>query len=171
MILAVMVVNNFGRGRLLKFYSQRTAEQQQQVVKDLFNVLSARTDGLSNFVDASKWFAPGTRVVYRQYATLYFCVAIDASESELGMLDFIQVFVEVLDRHFKNVCELDVIFNSEQVHWILDEMITGGLVLETNIQDILDAVESQARLARQSGDSVLGAAPPAAAGRPPGPPT
>ena len=27
MILAVMVVNNFGRGRLLKFYSQRTAEQ------------------------------------------------------------------------------------------------------------------------------------------------
>ena len=87
------------------------------------------------------------------------------------MLDFIQVFVEVLDRHFKNVCELDVIFNSEQVHWILDEMITGGLVLETNIQDILDAVESQARLARQSGDSVLGAAPPAAAGRPPGPTT
>ena len=150
MILAVMVVNNFGRGRLLKFYSQRTAEQQQQVVKDLFNVLSARTDGLSNFVDGSKWFEPGTRVVYRQYATLYFCVAIDASESELGMLDFIQVFVEVLDRHFKNVCELDVIFNSEQVHWILDEMITGGLVLETNIQDILDAVESQALLARQS---------------------
>ena len=43
--------------------------------------------------------------------------------------------------------------------------------LETNIQDILDAVESQARLARQSGDSVLGAAPPAAAGRPPGPTT
>ena len=70
MILAVMVVNNFGRGRLLKFYSQRTAEQQQQVVKDLFNVLSARTDGLSNFVDASKWFEPDTRVVYRQYATL-----------------------------------------------------------------------------------------------------
>ena len=32
MILAVMVVNNFGRGRLLKFYSQRTAEPQQQVV-------------------------------------------------------------------------------------------------------------------------------------------
>ena len=172
MILAVMVVNNFGRGRLLKFYSQRTAEQQQQVVKDLFNVLSARTDGLSveRPSRASKC-ARGTRVVYRQYATLYFCVAIDASEIELGMLDFIQVFVEVLDRHFKNVCELDVIFNSEQVHWILDEMITGGLVLETNIQDILDAVESQARLARQSGDSVLGAAPPAAAGRPPGPTT
>ena len=40
MILAVMVVNNFGRGRLLKFYSQRTAEQQQQVVKDLFNKMT-----------------------------------------------------------------------------------------------------------------------------------
>ena len=25
-----------------------------------------------------------------------------------------QVMVEVLDRHFRNVCELDIIFNSDQ---------------------------------------------------------
>ena len=42
-----------------------------------------------------------------------------------------QVLVEVLDRHFRNVCELDLIFNSDQVHWVVDEMIVGGLVVET----------------------------------------
>mgnify|MGYP000064518165 CR=1 FL=1 len=29
------------------------------------------------------------------------------------MLDLIQVFVEALDACFKNVCELDIVFNSE----------------------------------------------------------
>ena len=110
--------------------------------------------------------------------------------------------VEALDRNFKNVCELDIIFNVEQVqyvsqsfpsaphtaplcwafgpsievvlscrevvecdgvrlryllgylltaqvHWVVDEMVVGGMVAETNMNDILDAVESQARLARQ----------------------
>jgi len=57
--------------------------------------------------------------------------------------------VEALDRNFKNVCELDIIFNVEQVHWVVDEMVVGGMVAETNMNDILDAVDSQARLARQ----------------------
>ena len=38
---------------------------------------------------------------------------------------------------------------TEQVHWVVDEMVVGGMVAETNMNDILDAVESQARLARQ----------------------
>ena len=50
---------------------------------------------------------------YRHYATLYFVFAVDHSESQLGILDLIQVFVESLDNCFKNVCELDIIFNSE----------------------------------------------------------
>lgn len=42
-----------------------------------------------------------------------FCV--DSSESELGILDLIQVFVETLDRCFENVCELDLIFHVDKV--------------------------------------------------------
>jgi AP-3 complex subunit sigma len=36
--------------------------------------------------DGDKW-----RVVYRNYATLYFVFVVDAAESELGVLDLIQV--------------------------------------------------------------------------------
>lgn len=48
-----------------------------------------------------------------------------------------QVFVETLDKSFENVCELDIIFNQQKAGLILDEMITGGLVLETSSQAIV----------------------------------
>lgn len=44
---------------------------------------------------------------------------VDSSESELGILDLIQVFVESLDRMFTNVCELDLIFKPEEVYLIV----------------------------------------------------
>lgn len=49
----------------------------------------------------------------------------------------IKVFVESLDRFFPNVCELDLIFHYEEVNAILAEVIQGGLVLETNINEIV----------------------------------
>lgn len=61
---------------------------------------------------------------------------VDGAESELGILDLIQVFVESLDRAFENVCELDLIFHFDEVQYVLNEIIQGGLVLETNINEI-----------------------------------
>ena len=116
-------------------------------MRELFATLTARAETASSFIDAGTWFeTPGTRIIYRTYATLNFCVAIDGSESELGILDLIQVMVEALDRQFKNVCELDIIFNCEKVHWILDEMIVGGLVVETNPNAILEVMDAQAKI-------------------------
>lgn len=43
------------------------------------------------------------KLIYRHYATLYFVFCVDSSESELGILDLIQVFVETLDKCFENV--------------------------------------------------------------------
>ena len=41
------------------------------------------------------------------------------------------MFVEVLDKYFKGVCELDIVFNFYKVYSILDEMILGGEMIET----------------------------------------
>ncbi len=35
-------------------------------------------------------------------------------------------FVEVLDRYFGNVCELDLIFNFHKAYYILDELLVAG---------------------------------------------
>lgn len=88
------------------------------------------------------------KIIYRHYATLYFVFVVDAAESELGILDLIQVFVEALDRSYSNVCELDLIFNSDQVLLLVNEIVQSGMVLETNINNIIAKFEEQNRIAK-----------------------
>ncbi|CAD5113479.1 DgyrCDS2644 [Dimorphilus gyrociliatus] len=89
------------------------------------------------------------KIIYRHYATLYFVFCVDSSESELGILDLIQVFVETLDKCFENVCELDLIFHVDKVHYILSEMVMGGMVLETNMTEILTRVNEQDKIEKE----------------------
>ncbi|KAI3480666.1 hypothetical protein L1887_57143 [Cichorium endivia] len=91
------------------------------------------------------------------------CLQHRLSESELGILDLIQVFVESLDRCFENVCELDLIFHFDHVHAILNEVIQGGLVVETNINEIVAAAHATAR-ARKASAATAGSGPAAAVG-------
>ena len=57
----------------------------------------------------------GAQVVYKRYASLYFVAGIEEGDNELITLEVIHHFVEVLDRYFGNVCELDLIFNFHKV--------------------------------------------------------
>lgn len=86
------------------------------------------------------------KLIYRHYATLYFVFCVDSSESELGILDLIQVFVETLDKCFENVCELDLIFHFDKVQYILQELCMGGMVLETNMNEIVSRIEEMNKL-------------------------
>jgi len=127
---------------LLLFPILQSQDQQQQTIREIFSLLAKRSDNLCNFLEGASITAFGkdTRLIYRHYATLYFIIAVDQAESELGILDLIQVFVEALDKCFENVCELDLIFHSDKVHNILDEIIMGGMVLETNLGEVMDAI-------------------------------
>ena len=49
-----------------------------------------------------------------------------SQDNELIVLEQIHLFVEVLDRYFGNVCELDIIFNFHKAYYILDEIFIGG---------------------------------------------
>lgn len=115
----------------------------------------------SNFVE----FKRSTKIVYRRYAGLFFCVCVDANDNELAYLEAIHFFVEVLDQFFGNVCELDLVFNFykvgyvmlrkknaamkswltssciEQVYAILDEVFLAGEIQETSKQVVLTRLE------------------------------
>lgn len=75
--------------------------------------------------------------MYRRFKALFIAICIDVNDSELAYLEFIQLFVEVLDHYFGEVKELDLIFNFNMVYAILDEMIVGGEIMETSKQKIL----------------------------------
>ncbi|KAJ6740088.1 AP COMPLEX SUBUNIT SIGMA [Salix purpurea] len=148
MIKAVLVINTQGKPRLTKFYGFLTVEKQQELIRSVFGVLCSRAEKVSNFMEVDSIFGPDSRLVYKHYATLYFIFVFDSSENELAMLDLIQVnppafqcFVETLDKCFRNVCELDIVFNYNKLHSILDEIISGGQVLETSSTEIMRAVE------------------------------
>ncbi|EPQ31601.1 uncharacterized protein PFL1_00934 [Pseudozyma flocculosa PF-1] len=206
-IRAVLIVNNHGKPRLTKFYSQLPSARQQALIRLIYRLVSKRPDGVCNFLDAPELTpllpppsdavsfsstsrtAPSSgsgsgsgsgtntanaarrstrgetsdrsnqdelRVIYRHYATLYFVFVVDQSESELGILDLIQVFVESLDRCFENVCELDLIFHFDEVHAILCELIQGGLVVETNINEIVSAAQTTSRARKTSAATTPG---------------
>jgi hypothetical protein len=85
--------------------------------------------------------APVPQVIYRRYASLFFIVGVEVDEeNELGILEFIHALVETLDKYFENVCELDIMFNLEKAHFILDEMVTNGCIMETNKGNILKPI-------------------------------
>ena len=203
-IRAALIINNFGRPRLTKFYAPLPTDKQQALIRIIFQLVSRRDNNkVCSFLDAPeltpllpppveavsahhstapdavaaeqefdpwvtapkerpkmcRWHADDElRVIYRQYATLYFVLVVDQSESELGILDLIQVFVEALDYCFENVCELDLIFHFDQVHAILDQMIQGGLVLETSLKDIVASAQEVKHARKSSTTADPGAA-------------
>ncbi|CAH1767242.1 15049_t:CDS:2 [Entrophospora sp. SA101] len=151
MIKSVLIFNKQGKPRITKFYQQIDIATQQALLLEIYSLVSKRPDTACNFLDGSQMLGgKDTRVIYRHYATLYFVFVVDECESELGILDLIQVFVESLDKCFENVCELDLIFHFEEVHNILSELISGGMVLETNIQEIVGAVSEAKKLKRRT---------------------
>ncbi|RWR95727.1 AP-3 complex subunit sigma isoform X2 [Cinnamomum micranthum f. kanehirae] len=150
MIRAVMVINTQGKHRLAKFYDFQPVEKQQELIRSIYGVLCSRAENVSNFIEADSIFGPDTRLVYKHFATLYFVFVFDSCENELAMLDLIQVFVETLDRCFKNVCELDIVFNFNKMHTILDEIVVGGQVMETSSEQVMKAVDEITRLEKSS---------------------
>jgi AP-1 complex subunit sigma 1/2 len=42
-------------------------------------------------------------IMMARYASLYFCMCIDADDNELEVLEIIHHFVEILDRYFGSV--------------------------------------------------------------------
>jgi len=158
MIKAILVFNNHGQPRLSKFYIHYPEVTQQQIIQETFQLVSRRDDKVCNFLEGGTLIGGSDyRLIYRHYATLYFVFCVDSSESELGILDLIQVFVETLDKCFENVCELDLIFHVDKVHYILNELVMGGMVLETNMAEIMSRIDEQSKIEKQ--EAGISAAP------------
>jgi len=84
--------------------------------------------------------------LYCRYASLYFIALVDTTDNELVTLEVIHHFVEILDRYFGNVCELDIIFNFHKAYYILDELLIGGELQETSKREVLRVAAAQDEL-------------------------
>ena len=88
----------------------------------------------------------GEKIVYKRYASLFFCCCIGKEDNELITLEIIHRYVQLLDECmyvylcrssiyfvvFGNVCELDIIYGSQHAYMILDELLINGEMQDTS---------------------------------------
>ncbi|ETE67664.1 AP-1 complex subunit sigma-2, partial [Ophiophagus hannah] len=123
--------------------------EKKKITRELVQTVLARKPKMCSFLE---W--RDLKIVYKRYASLYFCCAIEDQDNELITLEIIHRYVELLDKYFGSVCELDIIFNFEKAYFILDEFLLGGEVQETSKKNVLKAIEQADLL--QEHTSMLG---------------
>ncbi|KAM4695336.1 AP-1 complex subunit sigma-3 isoform 2-T2 [Discoglossus pictus] len=136
MIRFLLLFSRQGKLRLQKWYVTLPDKEKQKISRELVHTILSRSPKMSSFVD---W--KDLKLVYKRYASLYFCCAIENEDNELLTLEVVHRLVELLDKYFGNVCELDIIFNFEKAYFILDEFLMGGEIQETSKDSIVRAIE------------------------------
>eukprot|EP01102_Stenamoeba_stenopodia_P003214 TRINITY_DN13143_c0_g1_i1.p1 TRINITY_DN13143_c0_g1~~TRINITY_DN13143_c0_g1_i1.p1 ORF type:complete len:144 (+),score=27.14 TRINITY_DN13143_c0_g1_i1:114-545(+) len=128
----ILLVNKQGQTRLSKYYEYSNLDKRTALEGEIVRKCLSRNESQCSFLEYQNY-----KVVYRRYASLFFIVGVDESENELGILEFIHQIVETFDAYFEDVCELDIMFNLEKAHMIIDEMVLNGSIYETNRNNIL----------------------------------
>uniref|UniRef100_A0A8D0AWZ7 AP-1 complex subunit sigma-2 n=2 Tax=Perciformes TaxID=8111 RepID=A0A8D0AWZ7_SANLU len=132
----MLLFSRQGKLRLQKWYVPLSDKEKKKITRELVQTVLARKPKMCSFLE---W--RDLKVVYKRYASLYFCCAIEDQDNELITLEIIHRYVELLDKYFGSVCELDIIFNFEKAYFILDEFLLGGEAQETSKKNVLKAIE------------------------------
>ncbi|KAI9528981.1 AP-1 complex subunit sigma-3 [Dissostichus eleginoides] len=127
MMRFLLLFSRQGKLRLQKWFTPVSDREKKKVIRDMVLLVLARQPRSCNFLH---W--RDLKIVYKRYASLYFCSGLENNDNELLALEVLHRYVELLDKYFGNVCELDLIFNFEKAYYILDEFLMGGEVLETS---------------------------------------
>ncbi|KAM7399738.1 hypothetical protein PAMP_018986 [Pampus punctatissimus] len=127
MMRFLLLFSRQGKPRLQKWFTPLTDQEKKKVIRDIMMIVLSRPPRSCNFF---QW--RDLKIVYKRYASLYLCTGLEDQDNELLSLEVLHRYVELLDKYFGNVCELDIIFNFEKAYYILDEFLMGGEVLETS---------------------------------------
>eukprot|EP00914_Ancora_sagittata_P006338 GHVO01012880.1.p1 GENE.GHVO01012880.1~~GHVO01012880.1.p1 ORF type:complete len:143 (-),score=24.66 GHVO01012880.1:2-430(-) len=126
MIRFLLFQNRQGRTRLSKWYVPYARSDKSHIESEIHRAVVGRERKWSNFVEFRSY-----KLIYRQYAGLFFTLCVDVNDNELAMYELMHLIVEVMDKYFGNVCELDLVFRFDAVYQILDEVILSGEIQET----------------------------------------
>ncbi|KAI1241587.1 hypothetical protein IHE44_0005067 [Lamprotornis superbus] len=151
-----------GKLRLQKWYVPLSDKEKKKITRELVQTVLARKPKMCSFLEwrdlkivykRPVWHREPMKLLkmslYQADEQLNFVLtetspeglSIRDQDNELITLEIIHRYVELLDKYFGSVCELDIIFNFEKAYFILDEFLLGGEVQETSKKNVLKAIE------------------------------
>jgi AP-3 complex subunit sigma len=136
MIETILIINKQGVLRLIKVFTEDESKLDiEDLTKRVYESINTSKD--TSIVYDFDYLESKRRLLFRAYGSIYIAYITDELENELGILDFINLMMKVLDDIFKGVTEKDIITNPEKIYLLLDEMVSGGIVIETDKTEIL----------------------------------
>ncbi|CEF68839.1 AP-1sigma [Strongyloides ratti] len=112
--------------RLQKWYKPYPEKEKKKITRELIAQILARKPKMCAFLEYKH-----LKIVYKRYASLYFCCGIEQTDNELMCLEIIHRYVELLDKYFGSA------------YFMLDEFILAGEVQETSKKQVLQSINSQ----------------------------
>lgn len=94
----MLLFSRQGKLRLQKWFVAYQEKYKKKILRDLVATILARKPKMSAFLEYKD-----LKVVYKRYASLYFCCAIEQNDNELLCLEVIHRYVELLDKYFGSV--------------------------------------------------------------------
>ncbi|XP_072106942.1 coatomer subunit zeta-1 [Mobula birostris] len=138
-VKAVLILDNDGERILAKYYDSTypTVKEQKAFEKNIFNK-THRTDSEIALLE-------GLTVVYKSNIDLYFYVIGSSHENELMLVAVLHCLFDSLSQMFrKNVEKRALLDNMDGVFLAIDEIVDGGVILESDSQQVVQRVALRA---------------------------
>ena len=91
MIQYMLLFSRQGKLRLQKWYNPMLQKEKRRTTRELITLILSRKPKMCSFLEYRD-----QKVVYKRYASLFFCVAIDPEDNELLTLEVIHRLVLLL---------------------------------------------------------------------------
>uniref|UniRef100_A0A8C5A1J3 Coatomer subunit zeta n=1 Tax=Gadus morhua TaxID=8049 RepID=A0A8C5A1J3_GADMO len=135
-VKALFILDNDGNRLLSKYYDPElypSMKEQNNFEKNVFN----KTHKADNEIA----FLEGMTVVYKSSIDLFFYVVGSPQENELMLMSVLNCLFDSLTQILrKNVERRYLLENMEGVFLVVDEIIDGGVILESDPQQVLQKV-------------------------------
>uniref|UniRef100_A0A8C9QY03 Coatomer subunit zeta n=2 Tax=Scleropages formosus TaxID=113540 RepID=A0A8C9QY03_SCLFO len=135
-VKAVLILDNDGNRLLSKYYDPQlypSIKEQRNFEKNVFNK--------SHKADNEIAFLEGMTIVYKSSIDVFFYVVGSTQENELMLMMVLNCLFESLSQILrKNVEKRFLLDNMDGVFLVVDEIIDGGVILESDPQQVVQKV-------------------------------
>ncbi|XP_013913488.1 PREDICTED: coatomer subunit zeta-2 isoform X1 [Thamnophis sirtalis] len=131
-IKAIFILDSFGQRLLAKYYDNTfsSTKEQKSFERNVFNKTHKTESEIA--------FLEGLTIVYKSSIDLFFYVVGSSHENELMLMSVLSCLFESLSHMLrKNVEKRILIENMDGVFLVVDEIVDGGVIMESDSQQVI----------------------------------